>query len=139
MGKKIIDEARMIGVLPSQGADPIPVGKIPDGATQILKRGNADDSVTTIYTVTAGKTLYLCFACMGYLTVAAGVGQLYLLDGESVVLMDIFLETVLAAGAGRPNIASFFPPIELPGNYMIRMNSSAAGLGVYGSIYGYEL
>ena len=59
MGLKEIDKVRMLGVLPSQGADPIPVGKIPDGGTQKAIDGSVNNETLTLITVTIGKTFYL--------------------------------------------------------------------------------
>ena len=139
MGKKISNEARMSGGLPSQGADPIPVGKSPDGGTQVLKHGSAENTTTIIHTVTTGKTLYLSVVTIGiYFTAeVSGYAQVYLRDEDD---LNPAIPFILTRGANNGFCAGqgFCPPIEVPAAWDICVVSSAADLWAYGFIHGYE-
>lgn len=139
MGKRETNRVRMLGVLPSYGADPIPVGKIPDEGTQVLKSGDAENETAILYTVTAGKILYLSSLVFS-LTFGADVSghcRVAIRDEDDLNPVDIINVTHRTYnGAGIP--CSFCPPIEIPALWDIFLVSSIADLFVQCFIHGYE-
>lgn len=137
---KETDKIRMIGIIPFQGADPIPVGKIPDGGTQVTEEGYAVNQVTLIHTVTATKTLYLSYASMGISNESAviEVCSLQITDGADNVKYHLFWSGC-GNKAGIIVAGSFMPPIEIPAGYKIKLNSTAADLKSNAFIHGYEI
>jgi len=140
MGKKISNEVRMFGVLPSQGADPIPVGKIPDLGTQIAKDGVAQAATTVIHTVTTGKTLYLdgiTFSCYNetespesgslMVTNASDSTQYYLFTGQIPAH-----DTKLGSGC-------FPTALEIPAGWKIKLHSAGTDVFSRAFIHGYEM
>lgn len=139
MGLKEIDQVRMLGVLPSQGADPIPVGKIPDGGTQIIKDGAVADGLQVVHTVTSGKTFYLSTAYGANYNTSGGAGyvQILVTDDEDATQY-LLLRLRLAADGSISETMSFLPPLEIPAGYKIKINSDAANVAGYALIHGYE-
>jgi len=133
-------QANMIGVLPSQGADPIPVGKIPDLGTQIVKSGYAVNATVVIHTVTADKTLYLVSAWIEGYNGSDGTiaGQLSVRDTEDAhkyYLGYLYLPTLT-----HNTLSVAFPtPLEIPAGYDIYVGSGAAAVEIMGFIFGYEM
>jgi len=133
------DRIKMFGVLPSQGADPIPVGKIPDGATQILEDTVATNETAIIHTVNSGKTLYLVTWVLSAYLLANGYIALRIRNTEDTITFDLAL-TFITGGTTVPAIiGSAIPPIEVPEGYDIVIFSSVAGLSAQGGIFGYEM
>lgn len=139
MGKKEANEIRMLGILPSQGADPIPVGKIPDGGTQVLKYDNAENETTVLHTVTAGKTFYLSSAVLSATFGAdiAGRVQLFIRDEDDLNAVHIINEQ-LAAYDGQAVPCSFCPPIEIPALWDICILSNLDNVFANCFVHGYE-
>lgn len=139
MGKKESNEVRMTGVLPSQGADPIPVGKIPDGGTQVVKDAAVANSTATIHTVTAGKTLHLTLIIYEARNdnVATKNTLLYVTDGDDntqYYLNGLSLQTTSQLKYPMP----FNPPLEIIAGWKIKIISDANDCVVRGFIHGYE-
>lgn len=105
---------------------------------QIFSENNADNDIVIIETVTTGKTLFLCTAMMGFSGIAAGNASLYIRDDSDIRWGYIFLENIAAGDSGRSSVATFWPPLEIPEDYDIIIRSSAAGLEVNGTIFGWE-
>jgi len=140
MGLKEQNKVRMVGVIPSGDADPIPVGKIPDGGTQVLKYNTAENATTIIHTVTAGKTLYLSATTIGmrFLAEVSGPFELYLRDENDLNAVIIFTSSRVT-NDGFCCGQSFCPPVEVPALWDICIYASGAGLRAYGFIHGYEV
>lgn len=138
MGKKISNQARMIGVLPSQGADPIPVGKIPDDATQIAKSHVVQNGEVIIHTVTAGKIFYLThYSFTPNSSVAGKYAQLRVRNDSDVVQYTITM--VLFDAAGQATVpGTFIPPLEIAAGWDIFLYSNDGGTDARGFIHGYE-
>ena len=139
MGHKESNLANTVGVLPAVGASPIPVGKIPDGGTQVLKNGIAENTTDIIYTITTGKTLYLSAVTIGirFTAEVSGSAQLFLRDEDDLNAVIIFNLT-RGANNGFCCGQSFFPPAEIPALWDICIYSNPAGIHAYGFIHGYE-
>ncbi len=140
MGLKETNRERQIGIIPSQGADPIPVGKIPDGGTQVLKSNVAENSTAILYTVTTGKTLYLSTATLSvaFSPDVTGTSALFLRDqndANAVIIFSVTHVSINGFAVGQ----SFFPPLEIPALWDICVSSGIAGLYAYGFIHGYEV
>lgn len=140
MTEKETNIARMVGVLPSQGAGSIPVGKIPDGATQILAFEDANNSTEIVHTVTAGKTLYLVSWVFHTVGQAPGQANLFIRDDEDAFKGHLAGILIPATAGVCPSVAnSVTPPMELLADWDVVLASTVAGLIVWGSIFGYEM
>ncbi len=140
MGKKSSNEVRMIGVIPSQGADPIPVGKIPDDGTQIAKGNDAEDETKIIHTVTAGKTFYLSLIVFSHSNnaVSSQRGRMFVVD-DGNNLQYYIVNTRCLTGDGKGFSIPFLPPLELVSEYAIKVVSDTADSIIWGFIHGYEM
>lgn len=129
----------MVGVLPSANADPIPVGKIPDGGVQVLKSENIRDGEVIIHTVSTGKILYWSTVALSasYLSDVTGNIQLYIRDENDVNTMTLHLVSCKAY-EGVNVFGSFLPPIEISALWDIVLVSSVADLSARCFIHGYE-
>lgn len=140
MGKKISNQVRMIGVLPSEGADPIPVGKIPDDGTQIAVRGYVGAGTVEVHQVDGSKTLYLSAAVLsGFNIEAAGKYVSFAVtDGSDSLQYYIISHTMITA-------SQFFlplqwaPPLEINPGYKIKITASHANAPLNVFIHGYEV
>lgn len=139
MGKKESSEVRMLGVIPSKGADPIPVGKIPDGGTQVVKSDEIADTSAILHTVTTGKTLYLSHFTLCATRHVAASGFLAVRDGNDSQVYVISYVQSYTSTQGMAVSGSFLPPLEIPAGYDVYLVSSDAGLFVNGFIHGYEM
>lgn len=136
---KETDQVRMVGILPAQGADPIPVGKIPDGATQVSKSGQASNESTLIHTVTAGKTLYLVHANVIFSNDSGSNGSAYLhVTNASDVRQYAIVNDYVINGQMLAVPCNFPTPLEIPPGYKLAVWSAEVALYVYVYIYGYE-
>lgn len=136
---KEANEVRQVGVIPSEGADPIPVGKIPDAGTQVVKGTYANNSVVTLHTVTTGKILYLSAAALSIKNVSGGEGEgaMYVTDGEDAIRYYLFLyqsPDQHGTGGSIPLIS----PLEISAGWKIKVASDTASVYVTGFIHGYE-
>ncbi len=130
---------RMLGVLPSQGADPIPVGKIPDGGTQVAKYALSNGAETLIHTVTDGKTLYLSALAFSIRNVSGSdaQGHMWVTDADDGTQYYFFNIQALD-NTGPLGSISFPTPLEIPAGYKIKVKSSQVDAKATGFIHGYE-
>lgn len=105
---------------------------------QIIKQTNVANGTVVVYTVTVGKTLYLCTAELAYVAVGAARAELWVESGGGVYLAGLLMLVGQAAVVGDPHIITFWPPLEVPSQYVIKLRSWAAAPQVYGMIYGWE-
>lgn len=137
---EITDITKVSGVLPVRDALPIPVGKIPTHATQIIASQTKADGIEIVHTVTAGKTLYLSSVAISIDNSAAvsGRGRVFIYNATPIEVYRIFsLRALIDAGIGQS--LSFLPPMELAASWSIRVESSLAAVNVTCFIHGYEL
>lgn len=113
---------------------------IPDGAIQVTKEAIADNSTVIVYTVTTGKTFYLC----SYTLTATNSGamtnnaRLFVRNGGDVVQYHMELMFVLQPQCIRASMA--FPvPVEIPAEYDVVVQSQLTDLKVRAFIFGYEI
>lgn len=113
-------------------------GRPGHSGTQVQARGEANNSMVVVYTVTAGKVLYLCTAGLSTYTAVAGSAFLAIYTGVPVFWHDLLaFYQAINATSGNPTIA-FWPPLEVPAGYQIQVRSSVVGLIVQGYIFGWE-
>jgi len=105
--------------------------------TQVLEYGDAAGAIVIVYTVPAGKTLYLCDATMMYATLAAGDGWAEISTAVPVTVTYLFRDILIAGIAVFTKQATYWPPIEIPSGYLIRVRSSAAGLTARLMVHGW--
>jgi len=119
------NQVRRVGVRPAH-----------DG-TQVLERGSADNATVVLYTVPAGKVFYLCHAWLNVQGVAAGSVYLAIYDGVPAVWRLLYttavpINTFYTVGEGN-----YYPPIEIPTTYSLRINSVGANCTARGLIHGW--
>lgn len=139
MGVKETNRVSAIGILPYSQADPIPVGKIPYGGTQIAKSATGNNTTPSIHKVNTGKTLYLTaitFSVRNF-SEATASGIMAVNDDEAVEQYRLF-RAQAPVGGGHAAGLSFMPPLEIPEDWTILILSAAAGVEVTGFIHGYE-
>jgi len=140
MPAKELNEVRMIGVLPSQGASPIPVGKIPDGAIQVIESGAVNNSTAELHEVSAGTTFYLTTVTLGIRNNNAAAQFIYLeVRNVGDVAQYSLFTNGMGAGQGGSCSATFNPPLEIPAGWDIFLTSLVANMAGYATIHGYEL
>jgi len=105
--------------------------------TQLIKRQPCTNQTVMLYTVLAGETLHLCSATGAIEAVAAGIVTMAILDDGGVVQYYIMDEAVLAGQSGVTRSQTFWPPVEMPTDWQIRLISTAVGLQLQGSIFGW--
>lgn len=162
MPAKEYNEVKMRGILPSDGmgdipvkestpltsiqvepkanAGPIPVGKIPDTATQVIADNSAENATVEIYEVSAGKTLYLTCAIVGGKNNAATAQLVYVQvrDGDDNTQYSLFVYGLAVDGGGGSS-ATFNPPLEIPESWDIIVGTIVAGCVGYATLHGYEM
>lgn len=119
---------------------PIPVGKIPDGGTQILAYKETENETETVYTVTAGKTLYLCSVVVTIRNGSGGPVNVFvriLTDAALVKFYLIYSRVPDDAYISTPYL--FFPPMELGPGWTFQADSEATNCKIMTSVYGYEI
>lgn len=95
------------------------------------------DGTAVLYTVAAGKIFYLCsWTASGYFVAPGGHGILSVYDA---VPAEDFRITILrtALTFGHQLSGNFWPPLEVPATYSIRIFASNANVTMYGSIHGW--
>lgn len=135
----VSNEAKMIGVLPVQGANPIPVGKIPDDGIQIAKSVTATNETLLLLTITAGRTFYLThYVFTPNSSVVGAYGRVAVRNGSDVeqyvIAMTAFDTVGQVTVSGTLN-----PPLEIAAGWDIIVVSSDADLNARAFIHGYEV
>lgn len=140
MGLKETNEVRMRGVIPARNAEPIPVGKIPDLATQVVKQSSASGATATIHTVTAAKTLYLNTVIFSIYNVQTNVATLWMgVTNDSDTVQYYFFYTSVTSKEPFAVPATFFPPLEIPAGWKVKVYSNVSNAIAYGFLHGYEV
>ena len=107
-----------------------------DGA-QVLERASANNGVTILYTVPAGSTFYLCHAWLDVDAVAAGSVNLSIYNDVPAIWRLLYVSSVPITTNRLIGEGSFFPPIELPAAYSIRVESTVLNCIARSFIYGW--
>lgn len=140
MSLKEANLVRMKGVLPSKGAEPIPVGKIPDDGTQVAEDGLAENQVTAFHTVTTGKTFYLTAFTCGFNNDTEGdaTGNFYVTNASDAIQYYLAYSRI-PANDGEMLACSFPTPVEIAAGWKFKIESPAAGFYIRAFIHGYEM
>lgn len=140
MPSKEYNTVKMVGVLPAAGADAIPVGKIPDGAGQVIEFDKAENATVVVYEVGAVVVLYLSHLLYSIYNFSGGVdsGRVFVTNAADVTQY-VFTDTTLANNSGYIVPVPFLPPLEIPAGWKIKVHSRVAGLEVWTCIHGYEV
>jgi len=105
--------------------------------TQVLIRQSATNATAILYTVPVGKTLYLCSVGLGYFATAAGLVQLTIRDDGLATIAFLLSDFITGAVDGQSKNISYYPPIEIPESWTLRVHSSAVGLSVHTYLFGW--
>jgi len=152
MGEK--NQAKWIGIRPTDPAEDIPITQTDASklkatiqeplnvtpkrkeGSQVTRINSAQNSTAVIYTVPTGQTLYLCLVVPSCIAVATGYGRVFIRDENDNVLFSIcWLQK--PANDGHAVGIPFNPPLEIPGDYDICVQSLQADFHMYGFIFGY--
>ena len=120
------NQVKWVGVRPAHNGE------------QITKFGNVTDDILVLYTVPSGKTFYLSSWQFEANTSASGVyGVIYITDASGATYYAIqrigFNSVSQFADSG-----TFYPPMELPGGYSIKISSNSTSLIVRAGFFGWE-
>ena len=107
------------------------------GTTQVAASIYANNSVVTVYQVTAGKTLYLTLVVLSVRAEAAGFGDATVTNAANEEIYR-FANFNALIGDGKGISMPFVPPLEIPGTWKIRITSSAVTLYVFCTVFGWE-
>ena len=104
---------------------------------QLLRTATANNATVVLYTVPAEKTLYLCAATMGFESHDNEWNRIWIADETDTPVFYLFetwsQNTTTIPHAGQ----SYWPPIELPALYTVKIFSATADRVVRGSIFGW--
>lgn len=111
------------------------------GKTMIYRTRSTTDSTETVYTVTAGKTFYLCYATLNLNATTDGRYVSMYIDSIGNYLL--FGYTNVDAAKTLPRDTSRFPlilpnPIPIPSGSSIIIFSSGTGAWINAHIMGWE-
>jgi len=125
-------------VTPAAAAEFLNFPRIPTGATQVVAFNQASNNTAVIYTVTAGKTLYLVSLSMSTDPIQAGRGAITVRNASDVDQYYFFFANSPIA-QGQAASMSFPIPYEIPEDWDIAVSSTVAACYVNGFIFGYEI
>lgn len=117
--------ARWIGVRPGHNGDQVSVSLMTNGAVAI------------IYTVPAGKTLFLCGMTIGLYMSGAGVGAYVRVRNVADVTVYTLFAQVTNFAFDVTVAKSYWPPIEIPTGYDIVQAATGAGQEIDTHIHGW--
>ncbi len=135
------DQVKRIGVVPFIDMDSLRTYQRKDEtSSQVVFSGGAADSLVTIYTVTAGKTLHLTYLWVGVFSDVAGwtyAQPQY--TNASDTLQHYFGTLYVFEYTHRDNTWVFNQPIEIPTGYKIKLftNNALTTGNIFG--LGYEI
>ena len=125
MGWREANRARWVGIRPAHEGE------------QVVARSSHENSTVVLYTVPAGRTLYLCGANLGVRATAAGYVLISIYTDLGAVYWEFLYYGFPAAGGAGSYVFPFSPPLELPSGYTVKDVSSAPGLWTVGAIWGW--
>jgi len=126
MNWRIGNEARILGVRPGHNG------------SQIFHNAIATNARVILYTVPSGKTLYLCETTVRTDSNVTGWCYVHVRDITDTFVRVLCMINVIANVIIPTDHNHFWPPVEIPENYTIAVESNTAGLNAYGSIFGWE-
>lgn len=131
---------QIVGIAPAEKAGPIPVGKIPDDATQIKKSAIAVNQTSIIHTVTANKTFYLSLFSVYARNSETGDADFstYVTNAADAVQYDL-TRLYLSTGTSNGLTFPFLPPLEIAAGWKVKIQSEHANIRGLGFVHGYEI
>lgn len=115
------------------------VPHLPTGATQIVARGTSTGAgMTTVYTVTAGKTLYITAFNFVYGS-GAGTTQCSLQAEFSTGVFTALCEVIHMAAYTTPFSMNLGIPMAIGPGLIVRINNASASTNCFVTIFGYEV
>lgn len=126
------------------GAPTAAARSIPAGSTRICAYNTVNNSTATVYTVTAGKTLYIESFNVAASTAASAAGCTVLLEADingTGTYVKLFYANLLATTASNNQVLSFgvaLPTvITVPATKLVRI-TAGTGVTMNATICGYE-
>lgn len=133
------NEAKHVGVKPAVDQDSIRIySRIPEWGNEVVATGVANNSTVTVYTVAAGKTLYLTHANVDLTNNSGAVtfSATYISTGGGGVYFRL-ANAYLPAGNSKGKVLIFNPPMEVPATYYFVLASGVLNAPSYLSIHGF--
>lgn len=104
---------------------------------QVLEYAIAQNSTPILYTVPAGKVFYLCgYSLNTWDTVGVATLRLVIYD-DTPAAWKYLQYLISSANSGQSITKSYWPPLEIPSGYSVRLESAVATATVRGSIHGW--
>jgi len=105
--------------------------------TQVLETDVVVSGTKILYTVAAGKILYLTHAYLGVgLITAIGIGYLWIRDSTPTNLYLLGVVRSITDTPSGPSFPCYWPPIEIPATYDIAVIATA-NLEIHATIHGW--
>jgi len=114
---------------------PEKLGVLADTGTLVGNSSYAVDGITTLYTVGAGKILYVISATLGFWMVDVGANNFCYLKLNGVSVMSIYGTDT--QDDQNVTTSNFTIPVKLTAGQTIQIQSESADLQAYGSFAGY--
>jgi len=105
--------------------------------TQIVSRAGSVGALVPVYTVLAGDTFYLTFACLSFNAVGAVAAHLSIYNAVPALTMEL-ARHVSPGALNNPAVSqNYWPPIELPAGWSVQIFSNAPGVTAIGTVHGW--
>jgi len=104
---------------------------------QVHKEATATNGTSLIYTVPAGKTLYLTHVHLGAVAIAGSWGMVYYRNVADVYVANLVRGVYVGVTTSPPFTANYYPPLEISAGFDLMVVSNIAGLTLYGDILGW--
>lgn len=104
---------------------------------QVLAYDTVINGAQVVYTVPAGKVFFLCEANLLSISNVTGKIALTIYDAAPALLLTLGGISMIVAQSQGTDHYTYWPPIELPAGYSIRVESNIAGLEARSSIFGW--
>lgn len=104
---------------------------------QVAESNVANNNTVVLYTVGAGKVLYITDWAIGVVGNFSGEGYLCVRDNLAAVQYEFCFARCIAGVLMRGLTSSTFYPIEVPATWDVAVYSGVAGLTIRGFIHGW--
>jgi len=102
----------------------------------VLEYATTANVLVTIYTVPAGKTLFLTNLHAHVYFGVATTASVMIYDGTPALWRNLAV-IVSFANTAFPTPLAYWPPVEIPAGYSVRILTGAAGCIMYVTLHGW--
>ncbi len=135
------NEVNHVGVKPAVDMDSIRTySHIPDFASQVVTYQSANNNTTILWTVTAGKTLYMTTYTLQALNYSASNATGYLaIRNASDTIQYVIARQYLKADTDGNDSLNLSPPLEIATGWDVFMYSDTVNMQTQVWIHGFEI